>query len=419
MSHRVFTETFAVVFLALASMSISADFSVVGRTVGHKPADPSRLAQADFGGTLRLYVVEPTARWIDASESAYHFGFIDFALDSMISLNNGDRIHLSRAWDGSGSGYDGFTEDNIMVQAVIFGDDAHQAYASPPSSYPFWAYYVEAAAAATPGTMDSNNSDGAFTHTVFLEEASSTACGYCPTMNYYLGSVYNLDTCDFIYTAMILENPKADAYLTLKYNLLGTPTAFVDGGGEVLFGGFAPETPYIDVINSCGARPTEGANVMVAVEWLGLGDLQIDVVCSFNAPLNATPTLAGPPLGATETAVNIARTYSAVATNTDNDAVYYRWDWGDGQSTDWLGPFNSGKICEAGHSWSSVGQYDVRAKTRDRWLAESDWTAPLTVTVGCCQLRGNVDGAGGVNVSDLTYLVAYLFSGCPTPPSCP
>jgi len=39
-----------------------------------------------------------------------------------------------------------------------------------------------------------------------------------------------------------------------------------------------------------------------------------------------------------------------------------------------------------------------------------------------CLEQGNVDGligpAGPIDVSDLTYLVAYLFSGGPTPPPC-
>jgi len=34
---------------------------------------------------------------------------------------------------------------------------------------------------------------------------------------------------------------------------------------------------------------------------------------------------------------------------------------------------------------------------------------------GCCVLRGNVDGAGDINVSDLTYLVTYLFQGGANP----
>ena len=37
----------------------------------------------------------------------------------------------------------------------------------------------------------------------------------------------------------------------------------------------------------------------------------------------------------------------------------------------------------------------------------------------CCVNRGNVDGEGGINVADLTYLVDYLFFEGPAPPPCP
>jgi len=34
----------------------------------------------------------------------------------------------------------------------------------------------------------------------------------------------------------------------------------------------------------------------------------------------------------------------------------------------------------------------------------------------CCNLRGDVDNSGEINVADQTYLVAYLFQGGPLPP---
>ena len=36
----------------------------------------------------------------------------------------------------------------------------------------------------------------------------------------------------------------------------------------------------------------------------------------------------------------------------------------------------------------------------------------------CCELRGDVDRQGDINVGDVTYLVAYLFQSGPPPP-CP
>ena len=37
---------------------------------------------------------------------------------------------------------------------------------------------------------------------------------------------------------------------------------------------------------------------------------------------------------------------------------------------------------------------------------------------GCCQLRGNINAIGTIDISDLTYLVAYMFKGGPIPPPC-
>ena len=47
---------------------------------------------------------------------------------------------------------------------------------------------------------------------------------------------------------------------------------------------------------------------------------------------------------------------------------------------------------------------------------DCDDTDPTKPPCGCCLLRGDVDRSGAINVSDLTYLVAYLFSGGAPPP---
>jgi len=404
--------------LATPSLMSADDYSLsenFDNCTGIAPLkSPAAVMQADFGGTLRLYIVEPVSRWNDNSGKPYHYGFMDFALDSAIALNNGDRIHLSRIWDASTSGYGGYHEDNIMVQAAVFNDEPVQAYAYTPPQNPFWAYYTEASAAAVPGTVDSNSTEGGYTHTVFLEKGTAQWCIYCPTTNYYLNNVNSLGY-NFHYVAMITDySDLAYVYMGTQFNLAAYPTTFYDGGDELVIGGASGNSTYINPLNACGARATEGANVMVKTEWLGLGDLQIDVVVTFGAPLNDTPE-AGQASGELNPMIETGYTFSATGTDNNGDDIWYMWNWGDGQVSDWIGPYAAGTACDLAHTWDAVGTYDVTVKTRDFWNAESDWSTPLAVTAQCCVLRGNVDGAGLVNVSDLTYLVAYLFSGGANP----
>jgi len=71
--------------------------------------------------------------------------------------------------------------------------------------------------------------------------------------------------------------------------------------------------------------------------------------------------------------------YITWTTDPDGDQVYYKWDWGDGTFSDWLGPFESGEIATANHSWDEKGTYDIRVKAKDEYGLESDWSDPLTV----------------------------------------
>jgi hypothetical protein len=49
-------------------------------------------------------------------------------------------------------------------------------------------------------------------------------------------------------------------------------------------------------------------------------------------------------------------------------------DWGDNTQTDWIGPYPSDEIIPLTHSWTDKDTYSIRAKTKDIYNAESDWT---------------------------------------------
>ena len=73
--------------------------------------------------------------------------------------------------------------------------------------------------------------------------------------------------------------------------------------------------------------------------------------------------------------------FSSKAEDPDNDQIYYMWDWGDGNFSIWLGPYDSGEICSETYTWTEKGLYSVRVKAKDIYGLESEWSDPLEVTM--------------------------------------
>jgi hypothetical protein len=74
-------------------------------------------------------------------------------------------------------------------------------------------------------------------------------------------------------------------------------------------------------------------------------------------------------------------TYTTKTNDPDGDMVYYQWYWGDGITSEWMGPYDSGSICEASYSWNEKGNYDIIVRSKDEKGLESDWSNPLSVSM--------------------------------------
>ncbi len=72
--------------------------------------------------------------------------------------------------------------------------------------------------------------------------------------------------------------------------------------------------------------------------------------------------------------------YTAVSTDPNCDEIFYIWNWGDGSYSSWLGPYDSGEVINATHSWSQ-GMYNITVKAKDIHGLESKWSEPLIVTM--------------------------------------
>jgi hypothetical protein len=78
---------------------------------------------------------------------------------------------------------------------------------------------------------------------------------------------------------------------------------------------------------------------------------------------------------------NIEYTFCTTTTDPDNDDVYYWFDWGDGNNSDWIGPFASGETACVNYSWTQKGTYQIKAKAKDTDGQESPWSDPLSIKI--------------------------------------
>jgi hypothetical protein len=68
-------------------------------------------------------------------------------------------------------------------------------------------------------------------------------------------------------------------------------------------------------------------------------------------------------------------------TDPDDDNIHFLLDWGDGIISGWLGPYDSGEIVQLCHIYQKIGLYAIKAKAKDFFGAESDWSDPLSISV--------------------------------------
>jgi len=98
-------------------------------------------------------------------------------------------------------------------------------------------------------------------------------------------------------------------------------------------------------------------------------------------PLNNPPNKPSTPSGQTNGNIGQEYSYTTSTTDPDGDQVYYLWDWGDGNNSGWLGPYNSGLTCGAKHIWNVKDNYNIKVKAKDIYGNESNWSDPLPITM--------------------------------------
>ncbi|UCD12976.1 MAG: hypothetical protein JSW60_05260 [Thermoplasmatales archaeon] len=133
---------------------------------------------------------------------------------------------------------------------------------------------------------------------------------------------------------------------------------------------------YYEMING-----TDGEEEIIGQSWWYSPIIHVIIVPETGSP--SEPTIDGPTFGKP----NTDYTYTLVSTDPEDEDVYYYIDWDDGTAEEWIGPYPSGEPINVTHSWSEMGDYEIRARAKDINGARGIWSEKFPMHIGMPNLK--------------------------------
>jgi len=108
---------------------------------------------------------------------------------------------------------------------------------------------------------------------------------------------------------------------------------------------------------------------LATTDWQEIGEISIRNLSYNQAPVVLKPELI--------TQINDSITIKIQAEDPENDSIYIRISWGNGDTTNWF-IYNSS---EYEYKYKEAGTYEVKAQAKDVYQAVSNWSEPLVITL--------------------------------------
>lgn len=116
----------------------------------------------------------------------------------------------------------------------------------------------------------------------------------------------------------------------------------------------------------------------------------------FWQPPNSPPETPAAPNGPENGFTNVEYSFTAVTSDPEGENIFYLFDWNDGASSGWVGPYNSSVPGSASHAWANTGTFLVKVKAKDVNGAESDWSASHSISISLGPVLEIQSISGGV-----------------------
>ena len=96
---------------------------------------------------------------------------------------------------------------------------------------------------------------------------------------------------------------------------------------------------------------------------------------------NHPPYAPYTPRGSSNGLVNESYDFSTLAIDPDYDSVAIRFDWGNGDTSDWSKLVTTDQIVTTSYIWTLPNTYYIKAQAKDNKENLSEWSLPHYVTI--------------------------------------
>ncbi len=110
-------------------------------------------------------------------------------------------------------------------------------------------------------------------------------------------------------------------------------------------------------------------------------DEQSDWSAAHEITIGQPPGTPAAPTGPDSGSPDTSYSFSATATDPNEDQIAFQFDWGDGIQSNWSSFVQSGGSVTMSHSWSGKGSYQVRVRVKDSHGDISGWSIGHLVVI--------------------------------------
>ena len=110
----------------------------------------------------------------------------------------------------------------------------------------------------------------------------------------------------------------------------------------------------------------------------------LSLLCTVGCDTSTPPNAPEEPFGPENSVVGYCTPFSTRTIDHLGEQLSYRFDWGDGHTSNWSSLLEPDSSVEDTHTWNKAGTFEVRAQARNKKHAESDWSAPNHFVVLDC-----------------------------------